>query len=195
MRVRRRPVAADVRPAGCASVVLAFSVVFVVSAAPGLGRGSAAGAVLYVTVGVAGIVLCAGGLVTAAVRLLAGRPVLELDDQGVRLPAPWPWPRARDRFLRWADVAAVVLWSNPVPHGRRALADHLAFLPTRESAGPASPSAELHALIQAEPAESARVPGVATAHWALPVSPGWDAGVEEIIAEVRRHGRPAADLR
>jgi hypothetical protein len=192
MRVRRRPVPADARPAGCALVVLAFSVVFVAASLPGLGRGDAAGAVLYVTVGAAGILLCAGGLVTAVVRLLAHRPVLELDDQGVRLPAPWPWPRARDRFLRWADVAAVVLWSSPAPRGRQALADHLAFLPTPESAGHASPSAELHALIQAEPDG---VPGVATAHWALPVSPGWDAGVDEIIAEVRRHGRPAADMR
>ncbi|MDN3352698.1 hypothetical protein [Actinomadura sp. DC4] len=188
MRVLRRPVAGDVRPVGCAFVLLVFSAVFAATAVPAL---PGIGAVLYLLVGVAGIVLCAAGLTATAGRLLARRPVLELDDRGVRLPAPWPWPRARDRSLGWTDLAAVVLWSTPVPRGRRALEDHLAFLPTSDGAdrlGP-PPSAELLAL------SSGDLPGVPTAHWSIPISPGWDPGVEEILAEIRRRALPATDLR
>lgn len=183
MTVRRRPALGDVRPVGCAFVLLVFSVVFAAAAVPAL---PGAGAFVFLFVGVAGIVLCASGLVAAAGRSLGRRPVLELDDEGVRLPAPWPWPRARDRYLRWADVASVVLWSEP---GRRSTAEHLAFLPARESAGDPPPSVALVALGLAD------LPGVTTAQWALPVSPGWDTAVEEVIAEVRRRDLPTADVR
>jgi hypothetical protein len=187
MRVVRRPVPADARPAGCVLVLLAFSVIFAVTAVPAL---PGVGAVLYLILGLAGTLLCTAGLVAAAGRLLGRRPVLELDEHGVRLPAPWPLPRARDRFVRWADVAAVVLWSSPVPRGRRAFAEHLAFLPTPESAGPSSPpSAELLALRLDD------LPGVASTHWATPIHPGWDTDAEQIIAEIRRRGLPAMDAR
>jgi hypothetical protein len=186
MRVRRRPSPGDARPVGCALVLLAFSVIFAVTAVPAL---PGLGAVLYLLVGVAGTALCTAGLVTAAGRLLGRRPVLELDEEGVRLPAPWPWPRTRDRSVRWADLAAVVLWSSPVPRGRRGLADHLAFLPTPEGAGQARPSAELVALSLED------LPGVATADWAVDVSGGWHPGVEEILTEARRHELHTADLR
>jgi hypothetical protein len=186
MRVRRRPVPGDVRPLGYALVLLAFSAIFAVTAVPAL---PGVGAVLYLLIGVAGILLCTAGLAAMAGRLLARRPVLELDEEGVRLPAPWPWPRTRDRSVRWADLAAVVLWSSTDPRGRRALADRLAFLPTRESAGPAQPSAELLALGLDD------LPGVATADWEIQVSGRWHPGVEEILAEARRHELPTADLR
>jgi hypothetical protein len=187
MRVVRRPVAADARPAGCVLVLLAFSVIFTVTAVPAL---PGVGAVLYLILGLAGGLLCAAGLVTAAGRFLGRRPVLELDEHGVRLPAPWPLPRARDRFVRWADVAAVVLWSSPVPRGRRGLAHHLAFLPTPESAGAAAPpSAELLALGLED------LPGVASTRWATPIHPGWDTGADQVIDEVRRRGLPARDAR
>src|SRR4051812_33149790 len=120
MRVRRRPALGDARPVGCALVLLVFSVVFAAAAVPAL---PGAGAFVFLFVGMAGIVLGAGGLVVAAGRSLPRRPVLELDDEGVRLPAPWPRTRARDRYLHWADVAAVVLWSEP---GRRSSDEHLA---------------------------------------------------------------------
>jgi len=186
MRVLRRPVAGDARPVGCFAVLLAFSLVFTVTAVPAL---PGVGAVLYLLVGAAGVVLCAGGLVAVCGRLLARRPVLEIDEQGVRLPAAWPWSRERDRVVRWSDLASVVVWSSPVPRGRRGLADHLAFLPANDGAGPTPPSAELLALGLDD------LPGVATAHWALPVSPGWDPGLDEVLAELRRRELPTADLR
>jgi membrane protease YdiL (CAAX protease family) len=186
MRVLRRPVAGDARPAGCVLVLLAFSVVFTATAVPAL---PGLGAVLYLIVGVAGVLLCAAVLLTAAGRFLGRRPVLELDAHGVRLPAPWPLPRARDRCARWADVAAVVLWSSPAPHGRRALTDQLAFLPAPGSAGPAAPSAELLALHLDD------LPGLPSTRWAIRLHPGWDADPEEILAEVRRRGLPAVDAR
>jgi hypothetical protein len=186
MRVLRRPVPGDARPAGCALVLLAFSLVFAVTAVPAL---PGVGAVVYLLVGVAGVLLCAAALLTMGGRLVTHRPVLELDEQGVRLPAPWPWSRARDRFVRWADLASVVVWSSPVPRGRRGLADHLAFLPAHDDAGRTPPSAELLALGLDD------LPGVATAHWAVAVSPGWDPGVDEVLAELRRRELPAADLR
>jgi hypothetical protein len=188
MRVRRRPVRSDARPAGCALVLVAFSVVFAVAAVPSL---PGAGAVLFLVVGVAGALLFASGLVAMTGQVLGRRAVLELDDQGVRLPAPWPWPPARDRLLRWSDVAAAVVWNRPVPRGRRGLAEHLAFLPTAESAERSlpPPSAELLALRLDD------LPGVATAHWATQIHPGWDTGTEEIIAEIRRRGLPAVDAR
>lgn len=186
MRVLRRPVAGDVRPVGCAFVLLVFSAVFVVAAIPALPR---VGAVLYLLVGVAGVLLCVAGLAATAGRLLARRPILELDEHGVRLPAPWPWPRARDRFLSWADLGAVVLWSSPVPRGRRGLVEHLAFLPASERG---RPSPELLAL-SAIPATG--LPGVPTTDWSIPISPGWDPGVDEVLAEVRRRELPATDLR
>ena len=183
MTVLRRPVAGDARPVGCALVLLAFSAIFTVTALPAL---PGVGAVLYLLVGAAGVLLCAGALVAMAGRLLARRPVLEIDDRGVRLPAPWPWPRARDRTLGWADLAAVVVWSRPVPRGRRGVVDRLAFLPVRDGA---PPSPELLALGLDD------LPGVATGRWALTVSPGWSPGVDDVLAEVRRRDRPAADLR
>ena len=188
MRVLRRPVPGDARPVGCAFVLLVFSVIFAASAVPSL---PGVGAVLYLLVGVAGVLLCTAGLAATAGRLLARRPVLELDDRGVRLPAPWPWPRARDRSLVWTDLAAVVLWSSPVPRGRRAMADHLAFLPTSDGAERVrpAPSAELLALTPDD------LPGVPTTHWAIPISPGWDPGLDDVLAEVRRRDLPATDLR
>lgn len=186
MRVLRRPVPGDVRPVGCAVVLLVFSAVFAVAAVPSLPR---AGAVLYLLVGVAGVLLCGVGLATAAGRLLARRPVLELDEDGVRLPAPWPWPRTRDRVLDWTDLASAVVWHTPSPRGRAVTG--LAFLPTTAAAeriGP-PPSAEILALGLDD------VPGVASARWATRIQPGWDTDAERILAEVRRHGLPAVDAR
>jgi hypothetical protein len=185
VRVLRRPVAGDARPAGCALVLLVFSAVFAATAVPAL---PGVGAVLYLLVGVAGIAACVAGLVAMAGRLIARRPVLEIDEHGVHLPAPWPWPRTRDRSLGWADLAAVVVWSRPVPRGRRGVADLLAFLPVREELG-TPPSAELVALGLGD------LPGVATTRWAVAVSPGWDPGVDDVLAEIRRRELPAADLR
>ena len=188
MRVRRRPVPRDAGPAACALVLIVVSVVFAVTAVPAL---PGAGAILYLVAGVAGTVLFTSGVVAMTGQLTGHRPVLELDDQGVRLPAPWPLPRTRDRFLRWPEVAAAVVWSRPVPRGRRGLADHLGFLPAAESAERTlpSPSAELLALGLGD------LPGVATTHWSVQASPGWDTGVDEVVAELRRRDLPTIDAR
>jgi hypothetical protein len=186
MKVVLRPSPAEVRPAGCALVLLAFSVVFVAVAVPAL---PGVGAVLYLLAGAGGVVLCGATLVARGGRLLARRPVLELDEHGVRLPVPWPWPRTRDRYVPWTDLASAVVWSTPVPRGRRTLADRLAFLPSGESAASARPNPELVAL------GLDSLPGVATADWAVPVSARWHPGVDEVLAEVRRHELPTADLR
>ena len=188
MRVRRRPAPGDARPVGCATVLLVFSLVFAVASVPSL---PGFGAVVYLLVGVAGTVLFAGGLATLAGQLLSGRPVLELDEKGVRLPAAWPWPRTRDRFLPWPDVAAAVVWSRPTGHGKRTPPGSLAFLPTSEHAEEteAAPSAELLALRPPD------LPGTATEHWSLPVLPGWDSALDDVLAAVRERGVPAADTR
>ncbi len=167
---------------------MCFSVVFAVAAVPALPH---AGAVLFLLVGVAGTVVFAGGLVAVAGRVVAGRPVLVLDERGVRLPAPWPWPGSRDRLLTWPEVAAAVVWNRPVPRGRHSVAETLAFLPTTPAAERtgAPPSAELVAL------RLDGLPGYPTAEWSIEVSAGWDTGVHEVIAELRSRGLPAEDAR
>jgi hypothetical protein len=188
MRVRRRPTAADARPAGCAVVLLAFSVVFAVIAIPAL---PGPGAVLYLLAGLAGALLCAAVLTVLAGQAMSGRAVLELDERGVRLPAPWPWPRSRDRVLAWPDVAAVVVWSGQVSRGRSGVADRLAFLPTTRCAERTGPprSPEILAL------GVAGLPGVATAQWSIEAVPGWDVGLDEVVAEVRDRGGTVTDVR
>ncbi|MGI5226082.1 hypothetical protein [Actinoallomurus sp. CA-142502] len=187
MRVLRRPVPDDARPVGCSLVLLVFSAVFAAAAVPSL---PGFGAVLYLLVGVAGVLLFGAGLATAAGRFLARRPVLELDERGVRLPAPWPWPRTRDRVLDWTDLAAAIVWSTPSPRGRRTVTG-LAFLPTAAAAERTlpPPSAEILALGMDD------VPGVASARWATRIQPGWDTDAERILTEVRRRGLPAVDAR
>lgn len=169
-------------------MLVAFSVVFAAAAVPDL---PGAGALLFLAVGVAGILVFAGILVSLTGQLAGGRPVLELDDRGVRLPAPWPWSRARDRFLPWPEVAAAVVWDRPVQRGRRGVTDHLAFLPTpghAERTGP-PPSPELVAL------RLDGLPGVTTTRWSIPVLPGWDIEVDEVIDAIRGRGLPTADAR
>ncbi len=188
LEVRRRPVAGDVRAVGCAVVLVAFSLVFALAAIPAL---PGVGAVVFLVVGVAGTLLFAGLAASMAGQLAARRPVLVLDADGVRIPAPWPWPGTRDRLLPWPEVAAAVVWNRPVPRGRRGVAEHLAFLPTRESAGRTGPppSEELVALHLDD------LPGYPTARWSVQVSPGWDIGVDEIAAGVRERNLPVADAR
>jgi hypothetical protein len=186
MTVLRRPVASDARPVGCALVLLVFSAVFAAAAVPSLPR---PGAVLFLVVGAAGIAFCTAGLLTAAGPFLTRRPVLVLDDHGVRLPAPWPWRRTRDRVLDWPDVASVVMWRTMTPRGRPAT--RVAFLPTQAAAARCSPplSAELVALAVKD------LPGVATTYWSTRVHPGWNTNADEILAEIRHHAHPTIDAR
>ncbi|GAB3985879.1 hypothetical protein GCM10029978_099890 [Actinoallomurus acanthiterrae] len=186
--VRSRASAQGVIAATGTLVLVAVSVAFAVSGARDV---TAVGGMVALAVGVAGIALFGGGLVVAAGRAVSGRPVLEVDEAGVRLPAAWPWSRSRDRRLPWPEVAAVVVWSREIPRGRQRVVEHVAFLPTEERAEGSSPppSAELLAMGLDD------VPGVATLHWSVEVSPGWDTDLATVLTEIHRRGVPTADVR
>ncbi|MCO6009526.1 hypothetical protein NE236_31600 [Actinoallomurus purpureus] len=187
--VRRRTATQDVAAAARVTVLLAVSVAFVAGGARGL---PAFGGVLFLIVGASGIALFGGRLVLSVGRVAGRRPVLELDEREVRLPAAWPRSRADDRRLAWPEVASVVLWSQAALRGRRLRSvEQLTFLPTAERAegSPPPPSAELLAMGLDD------VPGVATLHWSIEVSPGWDTDLATIFAEIHRRGVPTADVR
>ncbi len=187
--VRQRAWPHDVKAAAWAAVLLAVSVAFAVSGVRGL---PAFGGILLLTVGAAGTVLFAGRLVVVTGRAASGRPLLEMDEREVRLPAAWPRPRARDRRLAWPDVAAAVVWREGVPHGRRTPGVHLSILPTAEYAARTlpPPSPELLAL------RLEGVPGAATLRWSVTLPPGADADLDALLAQVRHLGGiPVVDAR
>ncbi|MEV5709454.1 hypothetical protein [Actinoallomurus sp. NPDC052274] len=179
-------VRARTSPQGVASVagtlVLAgVAVAFAVSGALSM---PAVGGLVALVVGVLGLALFGARLVVTAGRAVSGRPVLEIDEHGVCLPAAWPWSRARDRRLSWPDVASVVVWNETLPRGRVRSVRHVAFLPTEERAAEAGavPGVELLALRLED------VPGTATPHWSTAFPPRATMPPEAVLEEVRRLG-------
>jgi hypothetical protein len=172
-----------------AGVIMAFaSAMFV---AGGATHPASFGGVLFLLLGGAGLLLCLGTAVVAAGNVVSRRPVLVLEDSGVRVPPLWPLPRSRDRVLAWADVAAVCAWVQGPPSDKKAAALgrlYLSFLPSGEGV---DNGAELLAT---------KVTGLgcrATLRWTARVSPGWDATIEEVVAEAAGHraGAPFVDKR
>jgi hypothetical protein len=129
------------------------------------------GGALFLLLGVAGVALFGGATLVLAGNLAGRRPILEIDDEGIRRPAGWP--RRASRLLRWDDLAAVVAWSQGIPAGR-GHHQHLVFLPKGDPG----------------------IPGIAEPRWSIPVSAAWDRSVEDVVRAVRRHRAvPFADRR
>ncbi|TQN31908.1 hypothetical protein FHX37_1831 [Haloactinospora alba] len=121
-------------------------------------------------IGVVALVLFGGGGLLAASRMLSRRPVLVLDEAGVRLVAPWPRPSSGDVFLRWEDIAAVRVCSQLVPYrGAPTALRYLDFVPRGEADQPP------------------QTPGPWQPHHAVRIRESWDHTVADVIAEVRRH--------
>jgi hypothetical protein len=70
------------------------------------------GGVLFLLLGVAGVALFGSDALVLTGNLVARRPVLEIDDEGIRRPAGWP--RRASKLLRWDDLAAVGAWSQGI---------------------------------------------------------------------------------
>ncbi|MFC9972563.1 hypothetical protein ACFVH6_16920 [Spirillospora sp. NPDC127200] len=173
----------------CLILVLA-SVGFV---SGGVMRGMGLGSVLFGVLGAAGIVLFGAGLLVSAGALVARRPVLELDAEGVRRPARWPLPRRADRTLPWPEVTALAALRRGVHGSRRGEQDYLVFLPSPELAELARTAErpQLVALTLTDvPATAAAVP------WCVPVDASWDASLPEIVRQARRRKEvPVIDRR
>ncbi|MFL6055817.1 MAG: hypothetical protein ACJ72W_23380 [Actinoallomurus sp.] len=179
--VRARTSPQGVASAAGTLLLVLVSVAFAVSGALSL---PAVGGVVALLVGLPGIGVFGARLVATAGRAVSGRPVLEVDERGVCLPAAWPRSRARDRRLPWPEVAAVVLWSEVLPRGRARSVQHVTFLPTEEraAAAGAAPGIELLTLRLDD------VPGTATLHWSAALPPRATVPLETVLDEVRRLG-------
>jgi hypothetical protein len=171
-------------------ILFAASVGFVTS---GVVRGAGVGSAVFMVLGVAGLVLFGAGLLLSAGGMLARRPVLELDGDGVRRPARWPLPRRAGRTLPWDEVAAIAALRRGMAGTRRGEQDYLVFLPAPELADMARTSErpQLVALTMRDvPATAAAVP------WCFAVDQGWDATLPQIVKEARRRRRvPVIDRR
>ncbi|MFG2249477.1 hypothetical protein [Spirillospora sp. NPDC048823] len=176
--------------------LLASLILFLASAgfvAGGVTGGASVGGVLFTVLGFAGLALFGTGLTMSAGGMLARRPVLELDGDGVRRPPRWPLPRRAGRTLPWADVAAITALRRGVDGTRRGEQDYVVFLPTAELAELARTSgrARLVALTMRD------VPSTAEAvRWCFAVEQGWDATLPQVVKEARRRRRvPVIDRR
>jgi hypothetical protein len=144
------------------------------------------GGVLFLLLGVAGVALFGGSALVMTGNLLARRPVLEIDEAGIRRPAGWP--RRASRLLPWDDLAAVGAWSQGITAGR-GNRQYLTFLPRGEADHPPVGAETLTIKMTG-------VPGVAEPRWSIPVSEAWDRTIEDVVTAVRRHRDvPFADRR
>jgi hypothetical protein len=185
VRVRLRATPRTVAQLAGRLLLTGVSALFIVG---GAADPASFGGVLFLLLGAAGVALFGSGALVMTGHLAAMRPVLVIDDQGVRRPAGWPRPRRADGLLRWEELVAMGAWSQGIPTGR-GHRQYLAFLP-RGAAGHAAGGAEILAI------KMAGVPGVAEPRWSIPISAGWDRGVEDIVAAVHRHRAvPFADRR
>ncbi|MEU8800177.1 hypothetical protein [Spirillospora sp. NPDC048819] len=176
--------------------LVATLILFLASAgfvAGGVMGGASVGGVMFTVLGFAGLALFGTGLFMSAGGMLARRPVLELDGDGVRRPARWPLPRRAGRTLPWADVAAITALRRGVGGTRRGEQDYVVFLPTAELAELARTS-ERPKLVTLTMRD---VPSTAEAvRWCFAVEPGWDATLPQVVKEARRRRRvPVIDRR
>ncbi|XRQ11977.1 hypothetical protein ACN3XK_14130 [Actinomadura welshii] len=188
--VRVRPTWRDVWQLAATLILLAASAGFV---AGGVTDGAGVGGVAFTVLGAAGLALFGTGLFVSAGGMLARRPVLELDGDGVRRPPRWPLPRRSGRTLPWADVAAIAALRRGVDGTRRGELDYVVFLRTPELAEMARTweRPRLVALTMRDvPATAEAVP------WCFAVERGWDATLPQIVKEARARRRvPVIDRR
>lgn len=157
-------------------ILLLCSALFVVG---GLSDPGSVGGVVFLVLGVTGVAAFGCVLVVLAGHLLGRRPLLVLDADGVRIPAKWPLPHSRDRYLPWTEVASVCAWTEGVPGGK-GLAHRLAFLPDKSSEQARHTSgAEMLAV------KTQGMPGVAVLRWSVPVLAGWTVSHDEVVKSVR----------
>lgn len=170
-------------------ILLAASVAFM---AGGLQRGAGFASVVFVVLGIVGIVAFGTAMVIATGRLLIRRPVLELGPGGVRRPAGWPRSRAADRVLPWSEVTALCLVSRGVPTRKRGVLDYLIFL-TDDAAAANVRNAERPQLIALTMSDLPA--GAEVAPWRFAAEASWDTSLKEIASVVRRHKVPILDRR
>ncbi|MBW8481358.1 hypothetical protein K1Y72_03170 [Actinomadura sp. PM05-2] len=197
MPVRARP---TWRAAGqllaCVLLVLA-SAGFV---AGGLLGDAGVGGAAFLALGAVGLVLFGAGTLLSAGALLARRPVLVLEEGGVRRPARWPLPRRADRFLPWDEVHSLAALRRGVEGRRRGEQEHLVFLRSAELTELARTADRpmLVALTLSDIPPSAGLPaGAGRAHeWCVLVQPGWDVTLPELVKQIRaRRPLPVVDRR
>lgn len=135
------------------------------------------GGILFLLLGVVGVAMFTSSTIAMTGTVLARRPVLEVDDEGVRRPGTRPF-RA-ERLLRWDDLAAVCAWSQGIPAGR-GQHHYLTFLPRGDADQPPAGAEILAVKVRG-------LPGVPEPRWSMEIGPGWDTPVEEVVTAVRRH--------
>lgn len=171
-------------------ILLAASAAFI---AGGVTDGASMGGVMFTVVGFAGFALFGTGLFLSGGQMLARRPVLELDDAGVRRPARWPLPRRADRTLPWDEVEAIAALRRGIDGTRRGELDYVVFLRTPELAEMARTwdRPRLVAMTMRDvPVTAEAVP------WCFGVERGWDASLPQIVKEARARRRvPVIDRR
>lgn len=178
----------------------------------GAARPASAGGIVFLLLGAVGIASFATALLMILAQLLGRRPVLVLDDEGVRLPAALPWLRRAGRtgrasrtsstsrpgrtsrpgeLLPWAEVAALCIGEHGAGGGKGSR-PFVSFLPSETTAAAVrtATKAQLIALTLPD------VPLMADAvPWTLTADSSWTASVKDIAAEARRHGVAIIDRR
>ncbi|MEO3782243.1 hypothetical protein ABGB12_02860 [Actinocorallia sp. B10E7] len=174
--VRLRPSFSGSGQALAVLILLFCSAMFIVG---GIADPASPGGIVFLVLGITGVIAFGLSLVVITGHLLGRRPLLVLDGTGVSVPAKWPLPRSRDRFLPWAEVASVCAWTDGVPGGK-GLAHRLAFLPCEES-----PHARHTSGAEMLRVKTQGLPGVAVLRWNVPVLAGWTVPQDEVIKAVR----------
>jgi len=174
--VRLRPSFSGSGQALAVLILLFCSVMFLFG---GAADPASPGGVVFLVLGIIGTVGFGGVLVVVSGHLLGRRPLLVLDGAGVSVPAKWPLPRSRDRFLPWGEVASVCAWTDGMPGGK-GLAHRLAFLPAEDS-----PQARHTSGAEMLRVKTQGMAGVAVLRWSVPVMDGWTMPPNEVIKAVR----------
>ncbi|ROO83083.1 hypothetical protein EDD29_0573 [Actinocorallia herbida] len=159
------------------TILLVCSVLFIVG---GVADPASVGGVVFLFLGVTGTLAFGAVLLVLLGHLLGRRPLLVLEDEGVRIPAKWPMPRRGDRVLPWGEIASVCAWTQGVLTGK-GTAHQLAFLPEPESAHAAHVSGAEILRVKTQ-----GMPGTAVLRWNVATLPGWTVKPDEVIREVRK---------
>ncbi|MUL43502.1 hypothetical protein FZ103_20400 [Streptomonospora sp. PA3] len=128
------------------------------------------GGVVDIIMGLLAVVVFGGAGIASVARILSPRPVLVIDGEGARFPAPWPRSKKEDIFLPWSDIALLRACTQVVPHrGGTVNMHYLDFVPTDEADRPF------------------RTPPPWRTDHAVRVRPTWDHSLDEIIDAVHAH--------